>query len=348
MFVPMLLHRTGTSLPRLLSALTLVLVLASCSSSSPTTPTGPTPTPLPTPQGLGISCPVNVSISSTSTTGVTVSYAAPVISGGTTPVQTSCLPASASLFPPGTTTVRCTATDALQATTSCSFTVTVAPPVPQLSRTVFLAFGDSMTAGEVSPPTSSASRNEFPNQRLVLIPSASYPTQLLTMLRARYTNQTSQLQMTNAGRPGEWAEDGAVRLPGVMASVRPQAVLLLQGVNELFALGTPGVQRASRAVDTMAREVRNRGARLFLATLPPPRGTAATTVPASQIQALNAMIRTTARGENAVLVDLHAVLSTDVTRYIGADGLHPTEAGYQKIAETFLGAIRGDLEMPVP
>jgi lysophospholipase L1-like esterase len=238
--------------------------------------------------------------------------------------------------------VRCTATDAAQATASCSFSVTVNAPLPQLARTKFLAFGDSMTAGEVSRPSTTSLGER--SRGLVLVPSASYPTQLLSQLRARYTTQMSSLQVTNAGWSGEWAEDGAVRLPGMMSAFRPEAVLLLEGVNELAALGTPGVQRASRAIDTMAKEVRGRGARLFLATLPPARTTGSASVPNALIQSLNAIIRTTARGENAVLVDLHAALSSDVNRYIGVDGVHPTEAGYQKIAETFFAAIRADLE----
>jgi lysophospholipase L1-like esterase len=226
--------------------------------------------------------------------------------------------------------------------------VTVAVPIPHLSRTKFVAFGDSMTAGEVSRSTSTRLSDGSPFFRLVVIPAASYPTQLLTQLRTRYTGQTAQLQVTNAGRPGEWAEDGALRLPGVLSTLRPEAVFLLEGVNELFALSTPGVQRAGRALDTMAREVRNRGARLFLATLPPPRGTSATTVPVALIQSLNATIRTTARGENAVLVDLYEALSTDINRYIGPDGLHPTEAGYQKIADTFFAAVRAEFEARTP
>jgi lysophospholipase L1-like esterase len=130
-----------------------------------------------------------------------------------------------------------------------------------------------------------------------------------------------------------------------MASFRPQAVLLMEGINELAALGTPGLTRAARAIDTMAREVRNRGARLFLATVPPTRTSGATTVPLALVQSLNSTIRTTARGENAVLVDVYGALSTDINRYIGVDGVHPTEAGYQRIAEVFFDAIRADLEV---
>ena len=285
---------------------------------------------------------------------VAVIYPVPTATGGAVGANgaslatVTCTPASASLFPVGTTEVRCTATAATQ-TASCSFPVIVTAPVPRLARTKFLAFGDSMTAGEVSPLTLTRLSDGAPNYRLILIPAASYPTQLLARLRARYMAQTAALEVTNAGSPGEWAEDGAVRLPGVLSGVRPEAVLLLHGLNELAALGdVTGVPRASNAIDTMAKEVRNRGARLFLATLPPTRTTGPRALPASVILSLNALIRTTARGEGAVLVDLHQALSIDVTRYIGPDGAHPTEAGYERIADTFLTAIRADLELQTP
>jgi lysophospholipase L1-like esterase len=214
-----------------------------------------------------------------------------------------------------------------------------------LSRTRFLAFGDSTTAGEVPVATTTAFDEEGPNYKLIIIPAAAYPSQLLSLLRGRYTGQTAVLEVINSGSPTEWAEDGALRFPGVMSNTRPQAVLLLEGVNDLAALGTRGVQSAWRAVDTMAKEARNRGARVFIATLPPPRPSGTKAVPVTLIQSLNSNIRDTVRGEGAVLVDLFTALSTDVNRYISLDGLHPTEAGYQKIAETFFEAIRQDLEI---
>jgi hypothetical protein len=56
-----------------------------------------------------------------------VNYPAPIItsSGCNGNVSVSCVPASGSTFPVGTTTVTCTATDQLQQTVMCSFTVTV-------------------------------------------------------------------------------------------------------------------------------------------------------------------------------------------------------------------------------
>jgi lysophospholipase L1-like esterase len=35
----------------------------------------------------------------------------------------------------------------------------------------------------------------------------------------------------------------------------------------------------------------------------------------------------------------------DAATLIGSDGLHPTEAGYRRIAELFFAAIRADLEV---
>jgi lysophospholipase L1-like esterase len=187
-------------------------------------------------------------------------------------------------------------------------------------------------------------RDRSPDYRLIIIPTASYPSQLLALLRGRYTGQASILEMTNSGLPNEWAQDGALRLPGVLANVRPQAVLLMEGINDLAALGTRGVQNAWRALDVMAKESRNRGARVFIATLPPPRAGGSKAVALTLIQSLNANIRDTARGEGAVLVDVFQALSTNINLYMSVDGLHPTEAGYQKIADTFYEAIRQDLE----
>jgi lysophospholipase L1-like esterase len=319
-----------------------IVVLSGC--SSPTARTPP-PTATPPPDGtpaLTISCPAAVTAASTTGQPVGVTFPPPVTSGGRAPVQVSCTPPSGSLFPVGATSVQCTATDALTLSSSCNFSVTVAA-VPRLGRTTFVAFGDSFTAGEVAIPGTAALNEQLPNFRLAVVPSASYPTLLTSLLRGRYTAQT--IQMTNSGVPSEWAEDGAKRLPGVLSSTRPEVLLLLEGVNELSALGQPGVARAWAAIDTMAKEGRNRGARVFLATLPPPRPPGKGAVPLQLVLALNDRIRTTAAGEGAVLVDLYAALNVDLVRYIGVDGLHPTELGYQRIADTFFDAIRAVLEV---
>jgi lysophospholipase L1-like esterase len=83
---------------------------------------------------------------------------------------------------------------------------------------------------------------------------------------------------------------------------------------------------------------------MMIPVVPPTRPLTPSVVPLELIQSLNAQIRMTAAGERAVLVDLYGALASDVTRYIGSDGIHPTEAGYVRIAETFFAAIRANLE----
>ncbi len=76
-----------------------------------------------------ITCSSNITV--VSETPTAVQYAQPIVTG--TGVTTTCMPASGSTFPVGTTTVTCTAMNAV-ATVSCSFTVTVmassTPPTP--------------------------------------------------------------------------------------------------------------------------------------------------------------------------------------------------------------------------
>jgi len=272
---------------------------------------------------------------------VAVTFATPTTSE---PAVIVCTPASGAPFPVGSTTVQCTATASNNRTASCSFTVTVTPPLPRLTKTNFLAFGDSMTQGEVTNPSStSSSADGFPAFTLQIVPSAAYPRQLQLQLSARYTQQT--VQMTNAGIAGETASNGAQRFPGVMSSLRPEVVLLLDGANDLSALGEAGFSSAIAAIESMTKEGRFRNARMFLANLPPPRPGGKNAISASTVQAFNSRLASIARGEGAVLVDLYGAMSGSVSTYIGADGLHPTEAGYQKMAETFFAAIRADLEV---
>ena len=83
-----------------------------------------------------VAAQANVSAAATSAAGAVVSYTAPAGTdeqGGTATV--ACLPASGSTFAVGSTTVTCTATDAVGHTGSGTFSVNVSPLVPTLSPT---------------------------------------------------------------------------------------------------------------------------------------------------------------------------------------------------------------------
>jgi lysophospholipase L1-like esterase len=207
-----------------------------------------------------------------------------------------------------------------------------------------MAFGDSLTLGEVTTPVVTTSDTQgYSSFKLQIVASAAYPRQLQLQLAARYTQQN--ITVNNSGRSGETATAGAQRFPGIIAAARPDVILLLEGANDLSALGSAAISSASAAVESMAKEARFRGARVYIGTLPPPKPGGKNTIPVSTIQTYNARLASIASGEGAILVDLYSAMLSGASTFIGNDGLHPTEAGYQKIADTFFNAIRADLEI---
>src|SRR5206468_11799999 len=120
------------------AALVMTALCAACGESS----TKPTPTP----DAPKIMCPAAQMRPSTDGQAVSVTYPPATVSGGAAPVAMACTPASPSMFPIGSTSVTCNATDVLKRTDTCSFAVVVTAP-PRLSATRFIAFGDSMSDG---------------------------------------------------------------------------------------------------------------------------------------------------------------------------------------------------------
>jgi virginiamycin B lyase len=70
-------------------------------------------------------CPQDQTVHASSCAGAVVAYSAPIAKGGCAPVTLTCTPPPGSTFPPGQTTVTCTAEDVVGTTASCSFIVTV-------------------------------------------------------------------------------------------------------------------------------------------------------------------------------------------------------------------------------
>jgi lysophospholipase L1-like esterase len=249
--------------------------------------------------------------------------------GGRTPAPVVCTPSSGSTFPIGSTSVSCTVTDASSQSAGCTFPVLVTR-IPTLRWTRFLAFGDSMTEGQTSPAPSLLMRVATPD---------AYPGQLEQMLRARYTAQ--DITVLNRGRGGETAARGSERLPGVLDEDRPEVLLLLEGVNNIRFVPT---EQLAGYLDDMVRDARRRDIEVFIATLLP---TADDRL--ERIKDLNEEIFDIARRRGiGDPVDLFTVFSSEPS-LIGMDGLHPTAAGYTRMAEVFFEAIRARYEeAPVP
>lgn len=326
-----------------LAAAVFCLALAG-SCSSPTTPTPPPPPPPPPPiaEAPSLSCRPDISRGTVNAAGLDIHFDAPSATNGQAPVLVTCTPGSGTVFPFGTTTVTCTATDARSRTASCTFGVTVSK-IPQLSRLRFLAFGDSITEGEVTVPIGGG-RGPAVSSRQVVVPSAAYPAVLARLLQARYSAQAESIVVANYGRGGEKAVNARARFIEALNVVRPDAVLLMEGSNDI-ARGEDGAASGAAAeIRNMAAEARLRGMRVFIATVAPGRPGSKTIEPILLLDYANRM-RAVAAGEGAVLVDVYQALLPSVFTYIGGDGLHPNEAGYAKIAETFFNAIQATLEV---
>jgi len=247
-------------------------------------------------------------------------------------VTVACAPESNTAYPVGTTTVSCTATDAQQRTASCSFGVTVAAP-PRLRLNRFMAFGDSITVGEVIVPST---------EDLLLTPTAQpYPAILTQLLRERYG---SDPVVFNAGLSGEKAAFGDRRFPSTFLAYSPEAVIILEGANDiLYSDPASGIAAAELGVSVMAAEARNRRARVYIALLTPTRP-GRRQIPLGVVQAANDRLRQVARGEGAVVIDTFTPLLADLNGNIDTDGLHLTALGYRRLAEAVFAALRTDLE----
>src|SRR5713101_7890251 len=199
-----------------------------------------------------IACPVAPPPVTTSNgQSAVVSYSPPTVTGGTAPVSVTCAPPNGSTFNVGSTAVTCVATDAVRRASSCSFAVSVILPRPRLGVMTILAFGDSITEGEVPV------LGELSIRPRVVEPDRSYPAGLTTLLAQRYTTQgasridaftlgaadkticttdpqpppMSGIVVINAGCLGEQAGLPATlsRLNDKMARYHPDVLLLLEG-----------------------------------------------------------------------------------------------------------------------
>ncbi|HUQ86680.1 MAG TPA: GDSL-type esterase/lipase family protein [Vicinamibacterales bacterium] len=282
-----------------------------------------------------VTCPDNVSITAPTSGPAIVTYDAPPASAGEKPVSVSCTPESGAAFPVGSSGVECIATDALKRTATCSFSVFVAA-APRLSRTRILAFGDSITAGDVVVPGT---------DNVLLLPTAQpYPAVLQQLIRERYGDQPLVI---NAGLSGEHAF-GSNTLPRFGLAYRvnnADSVVILEGFNDiLYADPSQGISEAEIGVRVLAASARSQGARVFIALLTPTKA-GRRQIPLGIVQAANDRLRQVARNEGAIVIDTFTPLLADLDGNIGSDGLHLTPLGYRRLGEAVFAAIRAELEV---
>ena len=195
--------------------------------------------------------------------------------------------------------------------------------ISRLARTRFMAFGDSITVGEIPDP---------------LTP---YPIILQTELRSRYVSQASNIVVVNAGVGGERLTAGVLRFETAFDTHRPEVVLLMEGINDLMSLG-PEV--STTLLQFMAQQAQSRNARVFLGSMLPTVPGRRLSQPTANVVLFNSRLQAMATQQGLVYVDLYNTLLPEAQAIVSDDGLHPTVLGYRRIADVFFDAIRANLE----
>jgi len=323
----------------LVLALCLAPGLAACGGHK--TPAGPTPA---APQ---ITCPADIAVHSVPTPTQAVTFDPPMVTGGATPVQTTCDPASGSTFPLGATKVNCTASDASSRTAMCSFNVTLSGF--SIGATKYEAFGDSLTAGETGRA------NITP---LAVDAANSYPTKLEQELQAAHPDQG--IVVINRGVGGFNTDQTQDSIRRFVPADRPDVVLLLVGYNNLndnglCSTGKATTQPCINGINDTALGVRdcirrvkeaNAGVQFtFVSTLTPPGPSGSNRIDPNAINQANIQIRQMIAAEGATLVDSYNVFLGHEAEYVNTDGLHLTPAGYQALADTFFAAIQANVPL---
>jgi hypothetical protein len=96
-------------------------------------------------------------------------------------------------------------------------------------------------------------------------------------------------------------------------------------------------------MEDMVRDAQARGMDVMLGTLPLQRSGGPKAYNPEAIPEYNDALRVMAGRKNAQLVDIAAQFPMQL---LGQDGLHPTDDGYQRIAEIWLEALKRRYEVP--
>ncbi len=171
---------------------------------------------------------------------------------------------------------------------------------PLTEKSILLAFGDSLTFG-----TGAGSGKSYPEILQALIGK--------TVVRS--------------GVPGETTDQGLKRLPGVLATVHPDMVILCHGGNDLLRGMDRG--RMSANLKQMIQLIRKQGAEVVLVAVPKP----------GLLMAISPVYGEVAREMKVPVEDviLLEVLSRDEWK---SDLIHPNDRGYSMMADAVAALMR--------
>ena len=150
-------------------------------------------------------------------------------------------------------------------------------------------------------------------------------------------------QPLNQGRPGATVSELKAWIdPSVVTTQNPEIILLLIGTNDLLQASRNNAYpvNAIANLNALIDDVRSQrpGVRIFVATVTPLASLVAATYVPRYNEEIRAMVASrVAQGQAISLVDLNSSITTaDMV-----DGIHPSQAGYAKLAATWYQALLG-------
>jgi lysophospholipase L1-like esterase len=208
----------------------------------------------------------------------------------------------------------------------------VAPTTTALGATRFVAFGDSITQG---------TQSSYDGRMLYDALPGAYPERLQNGLN--FYHRPQLFTVINRGVGGEGvAGDGLRRIRSVLDIDRPQALLLLEGINDLH--NGESIDQTVSALRSVIDISRQRNVPVLIATMfqtyPTVRPTGEERTNAAElVPEFNRRVRQMAAGlQNVTLVDLEVAFGSNRS-LLGGDGLHPNADGYHLMAGVFLTAV---------
>lgn len=198
-----------------------------------------------------------------------------------------------------------------------------------LGKSWFTAFGDSITYGWITPPGD--------------VKEKGYVLRLQILLKNNFVNPV----VFNEGVPGEPTWEGVGRVVSAVTRNMAQYLLLMEGTNdvtqEYYSMGATAFNLRQMLLKSLQYEVFP-----LISTIIPRKGDRWTTTAQSRTYDLNDRIKKMAGDLKVMLVDNFESFSTYPPELGGwrsliadfPDNLHPSEKGYQWMAETWHEKIK--------
>jgi lysophospholipase L1-like esterase len=226
----------------------------------------------------------------------------------------------------------------LATSADASFTTPLAGSGVITSCAKIMPLGDSITLGNNGYSLNGGYRNNLYTGLLQKNCGVSF-------VGSQYDANTQVADKVHEGHPGWTINNISVEVTGWLNTYQPDIILLMIGTNDIAwgsaDLGAAVGLRHSALIDQIQAARPN--AWIFVASIPPESQTTVfpigvdRAVLAVQLNAAinaNVLMRQTA-GQKIRFVDINSVLTTSDL----ADGIHPAEAAYSKIAQKWLYAI---------